>query len=170
MKRNILCAAGLMLAGAALMGAAGVVFEGEPAPADKTGEKPMSLGNFSASLNVKDLAASREFYEKLGFKAVSGNGKTWQVMQNDTAVIGLFQGMFPKNTLTFNPGWDRARNTIPGFQDVRELQKAFKAKGLKPEPAADESSTGTAYFMLMDPDGNPVLFDQHVPAPAAQTK
>lgn len=147
-----------MLAGAALMGAAGAAFEHEPA----AGEKSMSLGNFSVSLNVKDLAASKTFYEKLGFKAIAGDGKSWQIMQNDTASIGLFQGIFPKNTLTFNPGWDRNSKTVPGFEDVRDLQKRFKALGLKPEPAADESSTGTAFFMIIDPDGNPVLFDQHV--------
>ena len=156
-----------MLAGAALMGVAGAAFEREPGTKDKApaGEKAMSLGNFSISLTVKDLAASRAFYEKLGLKPVGGDGKTWQIMQNDTAIIGLFQGMFPKNTLTFNPGWDRDRKTPPNFEDVRSLQKKFKALGLTPEPAADESGTGTAFFMLIDPDGNPVLFDQHVPAP-----
>jgi len=98
---------------------------------------------------------------------VSGDqSKNWVVMQNDNARIGLFQGMFPKNTLTFNPGWDRNSQTVPGFEDVRSLQKTFKSRGLTPEPAADEASTGTAFFMLLDPDGNPVLFDQHVPAPA----
>jgi len=168
MKRNILRAVGLVLFGAVLMGAAGMAFEGEPASAEKPaiGDKAMSLGNFSVSLNVKDLAASKAFYEKLGFKPIGGNGKSWQIMQNDTATIGLFQGMFPKNTLTFNPGWDRNSQTVPGFEDVRSLQKTFKSRGLTPEPAADEASTGTAFFMLLDPDGNPVLFDQHVPAPA----
>jgi len=167
MKRNILCAAGLVLAGAALMGAAGMALEGEPAAGAKpaSGEKAMSLGNFSVSLNVKDLAASKAFYEKLGFKPIGGNGKSWQIMQNDTATIGLFQGMFPKNTLTFNPGWDRNSKAVPAFEDVRSLQKTFKSLGLTPEPAADESGTGPAFFMIMDPDGNPVLFDQHVPAP-----
>jgi catechol 2,3-dioxygenase-like lactoylglutathione lyase family enzyme len=167
MKRNILWSAGLVLAGAALMGAAGMAFEGEPISGDKPagGEKAMSLGNFSVSLNVKDLAASKAFYEKLGFKTIGGDGKSWQIMQTDTATIGLFQGMFPKNTLTFNPGWDRNSKAVPGFEDVRSLQKTFKARGLTPEPAADEASTGTAFFMLLDPDGNPVLFDQHVPAP-----
>jgi len=128
-------------------------------------ERPLSLGNFSVSLNVKDLAASRTFYEKLGFKPVSGNGKTWQVMQNDTASIGLFQGMFEKNSLTFNPGWDRNKATLAHFEDVRDIQKALKAKGLTPSPAADEATTGTAFFILTDPDGNPVLVDQHVPKP-----
>lgn len=125
----------------------------------------MSLGNFSVSLAVKDLKASREFYEKLGFHAIGGNGKNWLILQTDTATIGLFQGMFPKNTLTFNPGWDRNCKTVPGFDDVRDLQKKFKSLGLKPEPAADESSDGPASFSLTDPDGNPILFDQHIPAP-----
>jgi catechol 2,3-dioxygenase-like lactoylglutathione lyase family enzyme len=131
----------------------------------------MRLGNFSVSLSVKDIAASRAFYEKLGFKMVSGDqSKNWIVLQNDNARIGLFQGMFPKNTFTFNPGWDSNKNTLPDFQDVRELQKALKAKGLTPDPAAGESTTGPAYFMLMDPDGNPILIDQHVPSPAGAKK
>lgn len=125
----------------------------------------MKLGNFSVSLAVKDLAASRGFYEKLGFTMTNGDGKKWAVMMNGTTTIGLFQGMFPKNTLTFNPGWDSSKATLPEFEDVRDLQKTFKSRGLTPEPAADEASTGPAYFMLMDPDGNPVLFDQHVPKP-----
>lgn len=125
----------------------------------------MKLGNFSVSLAVKDIAASREFYEKLGFKMTNGDGKKWAVLQSEGTTIGLFQGMFPKNTLTFNPGWDNKKATLPEFTDVRELQKAFKAKGLTPMPAADESTTGPAYFMLTDPDGNPVLFDQHADGP-----
>lgn len=125
----------------------------------------MRLGNFSVSLAVKDLAASREFYEKLGFTMTNGDGKKWAVMMNGTTTIGLFQGMFPKNTLTFNPGWDSSKATLAEFEDVRDLQKTLKSRGLVPEPTADESSTGPAYFMLMDPDGNPVLFDQHVPKP-----
>ena len=129
----------------------------------------MRLGNFSVSLAVKDLAASRAFYEKLGFRAKegTGDGKTWMVLQNEDCTIGLFQGMFPKNMLTFNPGWDRNKNTLPDFDDVRDIQKTLKSRGLAPEPAADESSTGPAYLMLADPDGNPILIDQHVPRPAA---
>lgn len=126
----------------------------------------MRLGNFSVSLTVKDIAASRAFYEKLGFHVKSGDqAKNWLVMQNETATIGLFQGMFDKNTLTFNPGWDRSKNTLADFEDVRELQRAFKAQGLVPSPAADESTSGPAFLMLLDPDGNPILFDQHVPSP-----
>lgn len=131
----------------------------------------MKLGNFSISLAVKDIAASRAFYEKLGFTVVGGDqAKNWLVLRSGDTKIGLFQGMFPKNTLTFNPGWDSDRNTPAEFTDVRDLQKALKAKGLTPEPAADETSTGPAFFMLMDPDGNPVLFDQHVPKPGTQKK
>lgn len=126
----------------------------------------MRLGNFSVSLTVKDLAASMAFYEKLGFRQVSGEpAKNWVVLQNESTKIGLFQEMFPKNTLTFNPGWDSAKQTLADFEDVRDLQKTLKARGLKPAPEADESSTGPAYFMLLDPDGNPVLFDQHVDRP-----
>jgi len=131
----------------------------------------MRLGNFSVSLAVKDIAASRAFYEKLGFVMVAGNqSQNWIVLQNDNARIGLFQGMFPKNTLTFNPGWDGNKNTLPDFQDVRELQKTLKARGLTPNPAADESTTGPAFLMLTDPDGNPILLDQHVPSPVKPKK
>jgi catechol 2,3-dioxygenase-like lactoylglutathione lyase family enzyme len=125
----------------------------------------MNLGNFSVSLAVKDLPASRAFYEKLGFAAVSGNGKNFLVLQNETATIGLFQGMFEKNVLTFNPGWDRTGGTLPDFEDVRELQKALLGRGLTPVVAADEASTGPASLVLVDPDGNQVMLDQHVPAP-----
>ncbi len=126
----------------------------------------MRLGNFSVSLAVKDLAASQAFYEKLGFKKFGGDGKQYLILQNETATIGLFQGLFDKNSLTFNPGWDRNCKTLPDFDDVRDLQRALKAKGLTPSPEADEASTGPAFFALVDPDGNPVLFDQHVPKPA----
>lgn len=127
----------------------------------------MDLGNFSVSLAVKDIAASRAFYEKLGFRVRGGDqAKNWLVLQNGSATIGLFQGMFPKNTLTFNPGWDSAAKPLPAFTDVRELQRRFKDLGLAPSPAADEASTGPAFLMLIDPDGNPILIDQHVPKPA----
>lgn len=126
----------------------------------------MQLGNFSISLAVKDIAASRAFYEKLGFKMVSGDpSKNWIVLQNETTKIGLFQGMFERNMLTFNPGWDSSKATLPDFVDVRDIQKALKARGLTPDPAADESTSGPAYLMLTDPDGNPILIDQHVPSP-----
>ena len=126
----------------------------------------MRLGNFSVSLAVKDLVASRAFYEKLGFEMVSGDpSKNWIVLQNDTTKIGLFQGMFQKNMLTFNPGWDSHKAALADFEDVRDLQKTLKSRGLTPDPAADESTTGPAYLMLTDPDGNPILIDQHVPSP-----
>jgi catechol 2,3-dioxygenase-like lactoylglutathione lyase family enzyme len=126
----------------------------------------MQLGNFSISLAVTDIAASRAFYEKLGFEMVSGDqSKNWIVLQNQTTKIGLFQGMFERNMLTFNPGWDSSKATLPDFEDVRDIQKALKARGLTPAPAADESTSGPAYLMLTDPDGNPILIDQHVPSP-----
>ncbi|MBI1826885.1 MAG: VOC family protein [Planctomycetes bacterium] len=127
----------------------------------------MRLGNFSISLNVKDIAASRAFYEKLGFVAGHGGdqAKKWLVLQNETATIGLFQGMFEKNSLTFNPGWDRSKQTLQDFDDVREIQRMLVSKGLTLTAKADESSTGPAYLSLLDPDGNPILIDQHVPAP-----
>lgn len=126
----------------------------------------MRLGNFSVSLAVKDLGASRAFYEKLGFRAVAGNpAQNWLILQNETSTIGLFQGMFERNTLTFNPGWDRSSNTLPDFDDVRAIQRDLKGKGLSLTLEADESKSGPASLMLLDPDGNPVLIDQHVPAP-----
>lgn len=126
----------------------------------------MRLGHFSVSLAVKDLAASRAFYEKLGFRVFGGDAKqNWLIMQNETSTIGLFQGMFEKNILTFNPGWDRSAKTLPEFDDVRELQRRVKAQGLTLATQADEASTGPASFVIVDPDGNPILIDQHVPAP-----
>ncbi len=124
----------------------------------------MSLGNFSVSLAVKDLAKSREFYEKLGFHAITPPGQqNWAIMQNDTATIGLFQGMFEKNIMTFNPGWDRESNTLPEFQNVRELQARFKAQGIALTLETDPDGTGIGSLMLEDPDGNQILIDQHVP-------
>jgi catechol 2,3-dioxygenase-like lactoylglutathione lyase family enzyme len=125
----------------------------------------MRLGNFSVSLAVKDLRASREFYEKLGFRVVGGNGQNWVILQNETSTIGLFQGMFEKNILTFNPGWDRTGATLPDFDDVRDIQRTLRQRGLALASAADEATSGPASLMLLDPDGNPILVDQHVPSP-----
>jgi len=126
----------------------------------------MQLGNFSVSLAVKDIAVSRAFYEKLGFRVVGGDqAQNWLVMQNDTSNIGLFQGMFDKNMLTYNPGWNREKETLEKFQDVRDIQRELKARGIEPTVAADEASTGPAFLMMSDPDGNPILVDQHVPRP-----
>lgn len=123
----------------------------------------MTLGAFSISLTVKDLAASKIFYEKLGFHIFGGDAtQNWLILKNGDHTIGIFQGMFEKNMLTFNPGWDQDCNTLESYLDVRELQKKFKAEGLTIEGEADESTIGPAYFMLTDPDGNPILFDQHV--------
>jgi catechol 2,3-dioxygenase-like lactoylglutathione lyase family enzyme len=127
----------------------------------------MDLGAFSVSLAVKDLAASRAFYEKLGFRSVMGEPtQNWLILRNGTTTLGLFQGMFDRNILTFNPGWTGEAKPRETFTDVREIQKALKAAGLRPAPEADESSTGPASLMLTDPDGNPVLLDQHVPRPS----
>jgi catechol 2,3-dioxygenase-like lactoylglutathione lyase family enzyme len=123
----------------------------------------MQLGAFSISLAVKDLAASRAFYEKLGFKQMGGNPEQgWLILENGGHLVGLFQGMFEKNMLTFNPGWDQAAGNLDSFTDVRELQKQLKAQGGVTFVAeADETTTGPASFVVVDPDGNPVLFDQH---------
>jgi catechol 2,3-dioxygenase-like lactoylglutathione lyase family enzyme len=123
----------------------------------------LPLGNFSVSLAVKDLDASRDFYEKLGFAVVAGDpAQHWLILQNDSATVGLFQGLFERNALTFNPGWDRAGNRLEAFADVRELQRRVKRAGLTPVTEADESGDGPASFVLIDPDGNPILIDQHV--------
>ena len=122
----------------------------------------MQLGAFSISLAVKDLAASRAFYEKFGFTMFLGNGKNWVILKNGSHVIGLFQGMFEKNSLTFNPGWDQGAQPVGDFTDVRELQRQLKARGVALAPEADEATKGPAFFMAIDPDGNPVLVDQHV--------
>jgi len=123
----------------------------------------MNLGAFSISLTVKDLEASRSFYEKLGFKVFFGEAEqNWLIMKNQDTVIGLFHGMFDKNIMTFNPGWDNEANTVGSYTDVRDLQRKLKAQGLSFMTEADENTTGPASFMLIDPDGNPILVDQHV--------
>jgi lactoylglutathione lyase len=123
----------------------------------------MQLGNFSVSLAVKDIAASRDFYEKFGFTVVMGDAsQNWLIMKNGDHVIGLFQGMFERNMLTFNPGWDSNANRLESFTDVRELQRQLKAQGVQLQQEADESTTGPASFIAVDPDGNPILVDQHV--------
>ena len=123
----------------------------------------MQLGAFSISLSVKDLEASRKFYEKFGFKQLGGDpGQNWLILKNGDHVIGLFQGMFEKNMLTFNPGWDASAQKLPQFTDVRELQKQLKAKGISLAVEADETTTGPAHLVAIDPDGNPVMLDQHV--------
>ncbi len=123
----------------------------------------MELGAFSISLTVKDIAASRAFYEKLGFKVFNGDAsKHWLILKNGPNVIGLFQGLFEKNALTFNPGWDSNADKLDKFTDVRDIQRELKAQGIKFMTEADETTTGPASFAVMDPDGNPILVDQHV--------
>jgi len=123
----------------------------------------MHLGAFSISLAVKDLAASRQFYEKFGFTVFHGDAaQNWLILKNGDTVIGLFQGMFEKNILTFNPGWDQNAQNLPTFTDVRELQRQLKAQGVPLMTEADETTTGPASFVAVDPDGNPILVDQHV--------
>ncbi|HPF40520.1 MAG TPA: VOC family protein [Phycisphaerae bacterium] len=122
----------------------------------------MNLGAFSVSLAVRDIHASRAFYEKLGFVARGGNiEQNWLILKNGSHVIGLFQGMFDKNILTFNPGWDQDANSLDEFTDVRALQRELKAKGVTFANEADESTSGPASFVVVDPDGNPILVDQH---------
>ena len=123
----------------------------------------MKLGVFSLSLSVKDIQASKAFYEKLGFTTFGGNiDQKWLILKNDQCIIGLFQGMFEKNMLTFNPGWDVNATKLESFIDVRGIQKELKAQGVVLDSEADENTTGPASIVLTDPDGNPILLDQHV--------
>ncbi len=123
----------------------------------------MKLGNFYPALAVKDLKVSIAFYEKLGFSAMGGDESTgWQIMQNGDTTIGLYQGMFESNILTFNPGWDNKAQKLDEFDDVREIQKSLKAAGVSLDVEADENSTGPAHIVLKDPDGNAIMLDQHV--------
>lgn len=123
----------------------------------------MELGNFSVSLAVKDIEASKLFYEKLGFTVFMGDqSQNWLILKNGAHTIGLFQGMFDKNILTFNPGWDSDAQPLAGFTDVRELQRRLRESGVEIISEADESSTGPASLMIVDPDGNTILIDQHV--------
>ncbi|MDJ0653171.1 MAG: VOC family protein [Xanthomonadales bacterium] len=122
----------------------------------------MDLGAFSVSLAVKDIEASKSFYEKLGFTAMGGDQEQgWLILKNRDHIIGLFQGMFEKNMLTFNPGWDQNAAETPSFTDVREIQKSLKSQGVTLAEEADENSEGPAHLTLVDPDGNPILIDQH---------
>ncbi len=123
----------------------------------------MDLGAFSISLAVRDLEASRVFYAKLGFTVFAGDAaQHWLILKNGAHTIGLFQGLFEKNMLTFNPGWDSNAGTRETFTDVRELQRRLKAQGVQLTSEADETTTGPASFIVLDPDGNPILVDQHV--------
>ncbi len=123
----------------------------------------MELGAFSISLTVKDIDASRAFYEKFGFKVFGGDAsQNWLILKNGDHAIGLFHGMFEKNTLTFNPGWNSNASKLDTFTDVRELQRQLKAQGVQLMTEADETTTGPASFVAIDPDGNPILVDQHV--------
>ena len=125
--------------------------------------QPMKLGSFSVSLAVKDIKTSLAFYEKLGFKSVMGEPtQNWLILRNGTTTIGLFQGMFEDNILTFNPGWDNEAKPLKTFENIREIQNRLKASGLKLNSEADPSSTGPASLTLSDPDGNTILIDQHV--------
>lgn len=123
----------------------------------------MQLGAFSISLAVKDIAASLAFYQTLGFEIFGGDiAQNWLILKNGDAIIGLFQGMFEQNILTFNPGWDSNAQQVDGFTDIRDLQRRLRAQGVEFQSEADESTTGPASFVILDPDGNPVLVDQHI--------
>lgn len=158
----------LLLSLALLVGCSATRKGGESpktAPAAKSStsnSENMSIGAFSISLSVKDLAASKAFYEKLGFTAFGGSMEhNYLIMKNGNALIGLFQGMFEGNILTFNPGWDENAKNVDPFTDIRDIQKHLKAKGVPLTTEADENTTGPASIMLTDPDGNMILLDQH---------
>ncbi len=137
-----------------------------PSQTSEPDSKPMNLGAFSVSLAVKDLKASRAFYEKLGFTSFAGEpSQNWLILQSGTTTIGLFQGMFEENIMTFNPGWSSSAQPLKEFEDVRDIQKRLESQGIMLTTRADESSTGPASITLLDPDGNSILFDQHVPRP-----
>lgn len=145
---------------------AAMVAWASPGVAQTADSKPMELGNFTVSLTVNDIRASKAFYEKLDFRQVGGKlEQNWVVMQNGSVKIGLFQGMFSKNMLTFNPGWSNTKQPLTDFQDVREMQRTLKARGLTIAHEANEATQGPAYFKLTDPDGNELLFDQYVDSP-----
>lgn len=151
--------------GAAAPPVAGAPPAASPSSPERTA--PMELGNFCMCLAVKDLATSRAFYEKLGFTRVAGEAsQNWLVLRNGLAKIGLFQGHIEKNTLAFNPGWSGDGTPLADFTDVRELQKTLEKAGVVLDVRADPAGTGPAHLVLKDPDGNPILFDQHVPRPA----
>lgn len=123
----------------------------------------MELGAFSVSLTVKDIKASKDFYEKFGFKEVGGDlSQNWLILRNNDHTIGLFQGMFNKNSLTFNPGWNKNAEKLDSYTDIRDIQRKLKADGVELFTEADENTSGPASFIAVDPDGNPLLFDQHV--------
>ena len=123
----------------------------------------MQLGAFSISLAVKDIKSSKDFYEKFGFQVFHGDiTQNWLILKNDDTTIGLFQGMFENNILTFNPGWDSDANELEKFTDIRQLQRQLRELGVKFENEVDEDTTGPASFVVVDPDGNPILVDQHV--------
>jgi lactoylglutathione lyase len=134
-----------------------------------SGDDQVQLGNFSIGLAVKDMAASRAFYEKLGFEPVAGDEtQNWLILQNATSTIGLFHGpQYTRNVLTFNPGWDRSGNALADFDDVRDIQRTLTSRGIVPTVPADEAATGPGSMILTDPDGNPILIDQHVPRPGS---
>ena len=139
----------------------GLILVAATQPAPHPGSNIMQLGNFSVSLAVRDINASKAFYEKLGFTQVFGNpAQHWVIMQNGTTNIGLFQGMFPRNAMTFNPGWDHNGQPTASFEDVRAIQHRLRDAGLDTGTAI-ASASGPASFSVTDPDGNPILFDQH---------
>ncbi len=157
----------MMAMGASLLFVMGTAALADPQPHQGSDEgNNMQLGNFSISLTVKDLKVSMAFYEKLDFKKTFGDvAQNYVIMQNGTTTIGLFQGMFDRNILTFNPGWNNKAETLDSFQDVRELQATLRERGITIVQEADPASTGPASLVIVDPDGNPILVDQHVPRP-----
>jgi predicted enzyme related to lactoylglutathione lyase len=162
MKNKILLIAGLLIT-FLLVSYISINYAGQSAISSGTGkEENLKLGAFSLSLNVKDLKSSKEFYENIGFSVFGGAmEKNYLIMKNGNSLIGLFKGMFEGNMLTFNPGWDENSTNVESFDDVRKIQNHLKKKGISIENEADEKSSGPAFFMITDPDGNKILIDQH---------
>lgn len=153
----------------ALLGGLALTLSATSAPQEEAPQQDpsMQLGNFSVSLAVKDIKASRDFYLKLDFQEVGGNIEhNWLVLQNGSTTVGLFQAMFEDNLMTFNPGWDKDKKTPESFDDVRAIQAKLQERGIKPVMEADADGQGPASFVIIDPDGNTILFDQHVDHPA----
>tara|TARA_R110002072_G_scaffold42064_19_gene118513 strand:+ start:99343 stop:99831 length:489 start_codon:yes stop_codon:yes gene_type:complete len=157
---------GALVLGSGILGYTVHAVGSTPEPVQHIERQPMQLGAFSVSLAVKDLSVSMAFYEKLGFQQVGGDpAQNWVVLGNDTAKIGLFQGMFEDNILTFNPGWAQDKTELEDFDDVRAIQARLKADGVELLVEADPESDSVAHFVVQDPDGNQILVDQHVPKP-----
>lgn len=165
MKKTAAISIALFVAGVCVGGGLEGAAESQPPVKGPMTTQPTTLGAFSVGLAVKNIEASRAFYEKLDFKVVMGDAaQNWLILRNGTVTIGLFHGVWERNVLTFNPGWDDQARTVEPFTDIREHQRRLKARGLVLKNETDDQGTGPGNFILIDPDGNPLIVDQHVPS------